>query len=440
MLLLASVLVLVIVLVYAIGLLLHLRDWRLVLFVVMPAATLLQQALQLSSEWQHIHRDTPFVHLGHAPDLTASLLMLLAIVVVGRMLTERQDALTAVNRSEQMFRKIFRGTPDSVLITRLSDGRIMEANEAFERISGFRREDAIGKTSVELGIWVDPGDRDRMIEGLRRNGRVERLEVELYNRRGERLVGLLSAEMLDLEGEPHFVSVVRDVTEQRRLQQDIIDASDNEQRRLGHDLHDSLAQDLVALTFEIKVLRKRLSGISGDGESLDNIERRLREAIENTRRMAQGLSPVDLEQGGLETALRRLAESQSKLFGVDCHCHCEAELPVSAGMPAMHLYRIVQEASSNAIRHGKCRNVWIDVIPSNNHITLSVTDDGQGVIEDTGADGMGLRIMRYRANALGGRLSVSRRAEGGTCISCVCPVPQLQARTSAPEATIASAS
>ena len=157
----------------------------------------------------------------------------------------------------------------------------------------------------------------------------------------------------------------------------------------------------------------------------------LRQADAQARALARGLVPVDLEANGLQAALQRLAANATHFFEVACTMTCRGTLPETV---PIHVFRIAQEAVSNAVRHGKADQVTIDLGYEPSRVTLQVTDDGRGypasVPQSSGPPsdppfdnrGMGVRIMRYRAHLLGGRFEIRPGYEGGTVVSCTVPL------------------
>jgi PAS domain S-box-containing protein len=134
-----------------------------------------------------------------------------------RLATERAEAEEALRKSEEKFNKAFRAIPDSMLISTLAEGHILEVNDGFERQFGYRRDEVLGKTGVELELWVEPEDRAMMTRILRERGMVRNLEFELTTKSGERRLTLLSAEIIDLEGETCLLMVLRDITERQEM-------------------------------------------------------------------------------------------------------------------------------------------------------------------------------------------------------------------------------
>ena len=227
--------------------------------------------------------------------------------------------------------------------------------------------------------------------------------------------------------------------ETRKLQRELLEITDSEQRRIGHDLHDGLGQHLTGIAFMSKLVEQRLS-TKQVPEAVDaaKISGLMNKAIGWTRDLARGLAPVDLDrEEGLASALRKLTESTADMFGANCRFELVAEAgPVRDPIAAGHLYRVAQEAMNNAIKHAHSKHIVVRLTRRPGEAMISVEDDGNGFDPDAvRAGGMGLRIMRYRAKMINGRFAISPRDGGGTVISCTCPLPEFEkeARHADPE-------
>jgi len=130
----------------------------------------------------------------------------------------------ALRVSDEKFSKLFRSSPDAVLVTRLAEGRIIEVNAAVCRLTGFSREELIGRTVLDLGLWADPTDRDEYVALLRRSGRADGIEARFRVKSGENLIGLVSGELIELPEGPHVLSVVRDITARKRMEKDLAES------------------------------------------------------------------------------------------------------------------------------------------------------------------------------------------------------------------------
>lgn len=245
---------------------------------------------------------------------------------------------------------------------------------------------------------------------------------------------------------------LRDVSERRRLEREVLEISDSEQRRLGQDLHDGLGQHLAGIAYLSAILHQQLADVrSPEADGAAQITTLVHEAIEQTRALARNLCPVDLQSHNLRRALRSLAAGVTATYGVRCELAAgtkgegdvrdgenegeELSLPGGA-QAATHLYRIAQEAVGNAIRHGRARHVRVQL--GRNEAKegggiLCVHDDGTGFDERRAADharrhqeggGLGLHMMRYRAHHLGGTLSVRPAGDSGTSVCCTFPLTE----------------
>ena len=206
----------------------------------------------------------------------------------------------------------------------------------------------------------------------------------------------------------------------QQLEQEIIRISEREQQRIGRDLHDGVCQYLAAIGFTASMLRQKLERESNSlAESAGEIVNLLQDAGVRTRDFARGLSPVDRDEGGLESALEELAASTSRLAGISCSFICPTPVQTLDNRSAVHLFRIAQEALGNALKHGRAKNVVIVLEIGDGLCSLRISDDGIGFTPDIiERKGMGLNIMRYRARTLGGKLEIQRNFPSGTVVSC----------------------
>lgn len=203
------------------------------------------------------------------------------------------------------------------------------------------------------------------------------------------------------------------------LQKQIMEISEKEQRRIGQDLHDSLSQQLGGIVFMGQVLFEKLKKIGlAEAQDMKKLIGHLQNALTYTRDLAKGLYPT-LGEGGLMVALNELAMSVSELFAVTVTVECEEEVNTSDEAVTIHLYRIVQEALNNAIRHGKATRIAIRLYREKGAVVLAVTDNGVGFPEKPNKKGMGLNIMQTRASSIGSSFEIATRRNKGTVVKCV---------------------
>ena len=216
-------------------------------------------------------------------------------------------------------------------------------------------------------------------------------------------------------------SLRQEIRERSRLEKELLEIAEAEQRRIGQDLHDSLGQHLTATALAGKVLAKKLASKSPVEPALaDRVVAMVEEAIELTRNMARTLHPIELGANGLVDALQNLAANTSKAFNVSCRLQHSGAVVLNDPRAGIHLYRIAQEAASNAIRHGRARHLVISLDATRESLMLAVTDDGTGLPADARTKkGMGLRIMNYRADMIGATFDIQNLPGGGARAVCI---------------------
>lgn len=353
---------------------------------------------------------------------------IVALMVSATETTEQVRAEKAIATQARMIESMLEGV---AVINEL--GVIEITNPAFDAMFGHARGALIGRQMSTLAGW--PFERP---ERWQPDGAEASLSVEFDGRRQDggtfAAAGVLSK--FEVAGCNHSLLVLQDVSERKQLERAILQAVNREQYRIGNDLHDGLGQELTGIALMLRGIAGRLSTeyprILPDVES---ITRLVNNAIESTRALARGLSPVNLERGGLLDALEGLAMQASGVFGVTVRFtrRLQWARPLSAEV-ANHLYRIAQEAVRNAVRHGRARSIRLHLTSARAKVTLSITDDGVGMpAEAMDSAGMGLKIMQYRARILGGEVRFEKAKPNGTRVICDVPTEPAQAAEGRPK-------
>jgi signal transduction histidine kinase len=212
------------------------------------------------------------------------------------------------------------------------------------------------------------------------------------------------------------------VTGRRQLQEEYAEAVWQQQVRIAHELHDSLGQELTGLGFLSKSLVRSLEGTPG-AETAGKVRQGIEQSLQQIRGLARGVMPVEREPEGLMSALRQLTSTMESVHGIPCRFDCPQPVLVPDHQAASQIYRIAQEALTNAVKHGQASTVTVSLESGDRGILLRVADDGVGVPESSEqiTAGSGLRIMRYRAAALGASLSIGRAVPRGTEVRCFLP-------------------
>ena len=296
-------------------------------------------------------------------------------------------------------------------------------NQAFTDILGYRREELISKPFQD---YVHPNDRLTMNADLDRidaAARFTKFEVRFRCKDGSYRLIAWTTPTPDPEAKidsQTLFAIGRDVTEQRALERRLLKIADDEQRRIAHDLHDGLGQELTGLAMMSESLALNLGDKNlPEAELAKKIAVQLEASQELTRNLARGLRPVEIDSDGLRSALSLLADRTNERYKFDCTFFCGEYVDLVDAESATQLYRIAQEAVANAARHARPNSIEIHLLKSGGQLELKIIDDGVGIssLDDSQA-GIGIKSMIYRSDIIGGKLRVESIDEGGTMVAC----------------------
>ena len=328
--------------------------------------------------------------------------------------TRLQELAAIVKDSEDAIVSI---TPEAIVIS---------WNKGAEHLFGYAAGEMIGEN---ISVIFPPEQFEKAEQTIRRvmqGESVESYETSRCHKNGTlRAVSVKVSAVTDAAGKTiSMAAIYRDITKQKQLERTVLEISANERRRIGHDLHDGLGQHLAGIAFKAKALEESLAGkspmLAGEANQIVNL---VNEGIKQTRSLAGGLDPVDIEVAGLPAALQKLAAKTAEHFHLACDFRCRQERLTVDKQTSLALYRIVQEGIHNAIVHGKARHITIDLSVDDTKISLKIHDNGRGFLLQDGHElGMGLRIMHYRANSIGGSLTIQSQPNAGTDLDCVVPI------------------
>lgn len=341
-------------------------------------------------------------------------------------IAELQAALQA---SEQRAAAIVE-TAVNAIITIDENCIIETANSATERLFGYKQDEIIGRNISMLMPQPYRDRHDSYVRNYLRSGvkRIIGIGREVVGMRKDGSVfpiDLSVGEAVLPSGRRIFTGIIRDLTERKALEDKILQISEEEQARIGQDIHDDLCQQLAAIGCLAKVAQKSLnkSG-SPEARSLEEIVRLVSRANTRARETSRGLMPVVLDAGGLMAALEELADNTARAYEIACDFRYDNPVQVNDNKTSVQLFRIAQEAVSNAVKHGQARRVDIHLARQSGNIVLTVRDDGVGIPDKPGkGTGMGLLTMNHRAQMMGGTIQVSPRNGGGTQVICSVPAP-----------------
>jgi PAS domain S-box-containing protein len=314
---------------------------------------------------------------------------------------------------------------EDAIISMTTNGIIINWNNGAKRLLGYAAEEVIGKN---ISIIVPPEQFEKARGIVRKAAQGESVEMYETVRRhkdGElREVSIKVSLVTNVAGKViSIAAILRDITARKQLEKTVLEISADERRRIGHELHDGLGQHLAGIAFKTKVLEEDLAAESSRlTHDAEKIVGWINDAIQQTRNLARGLDPVDFEVSGLPAALQNLAAQTENVFHIDCIFRCNEERLNLDAQTNVALYRIAQEAINNAIKHGQARRIEIDLKADKPQLSLTIRDKGKGfLLDDKPRLGMGLHIMGYRADTLGGILSIHSEVDVGTEIKCFLP-------------------
>jgi PAS domain S-box-containing protein len=357
---------------------------------------------------------------------------------VQRDVTERHAAELARRASEARYEAAFRLSPFRLTINRLDDGRFLEVNDAFLRDLRRTRDEVLGKTSVELGLWADPSMRERYIERLRREGTITDLEFAGYERDGRREVTQLSSTLIELHGVACVLTIAHDVTDRRIAEAELETSQkqlralasrqqhtrEEERRAMAREVHDELGQLLTGVKLDLARAHAHLvHAPDGVRERLASALERTAEAMNVVRRIATELRPAVLDDLGLVAALEWQVEQFAALTGVRVTTTLPASDPPFDSDTRTAVFRIAQEALTNVARHAQASSVHVSLKVNAARVQLIVRDDGRGITlaEQHASHALGLLGLRERALAVGGTVRIDGRPGHGTEVALTLP-------------------
>jgi two-component system, LuxR family, sensor kinase FixL len=339
--------------------------------------------------------------------------------------TARREAYEALRKSEAKMRGVLDTSMDGI-VTMDDRGVIEEFNAAAERTFGFRAEDVVGQhvstllpESYHWEYGVHLGELLRESEGrLIRSG----LEVAGQRADGSIFPLDLSLSEVHTSGKRLFTAVVRDLTERRAHEQEVLRAVTEERERIGRDLHDGLCSHLTGVAMLCRAFARGIQrGRPVTVEEAQEAATLVQEGAEQARMLARGLDPVGLSERGLPTALADLVAGLQARAGLPIRLTADIHELTLGSDTGLHLYRITQEALQNALKHASATQLDVELMTDNGHLVLTVRDDGVG-LDGAGSDGMGLNVMRYRARSIGASLAIQGGSAGGTVVTCRIPI------------------
>jgi two-component system, LuxR family, sensor kinase FixL len=377
-----------------------------------------ERALAGESVFMVHHNFGRFIYNFIAPFYQEDHGKIIGAIGVALDVTEQVMAQQDLEKSENLLRSILKSAPDAIL-TVDSNGRIISFNDSATALFGIGESHFDG---LEIQNLIETGEKNTTFDHFIEKMQSPCLNCHARQQKGQLVpVEISSSRVANL---PLWTLIIRDVSRLRELQRQLVSIAEEQQRKLGREIHDDIGQEMTGVNMLMDALLIDLESISATNTITDltnSLKQRLRRAQTLIRSTAHGLLVTDLDSKGLFQALSSLAENTAKLHGIKCNW-LPPERPVSlSSETATQLFRIAQEAISNALRHSHGTQIQIEIriIEETGLVELRISDNGKGITQQK-TDGMGLRIMNYRAGLIGGRLTL----ESGKGLTICCKVKE----------------
>jgi len=344
-----------------------------------------------------------------------------------REVESHRGTAIALGESEARWRLAMEGGGVGTRDVDLRTGREVWSDTQF-RILGYEPTRGGEATSEMWAGRTHPDDRARVLEEKARAREGHTLYHHEYRLRR---LGQDSPVWVEVFGRFHydeageavrFVGVCFDISPRKDLERELLEITARRQQTFGQELHDGVGQELTGMGLMAKTLAQRLPEGGKEKQIASRLVTALSEAHQKIRELSRGLIPVDVDQRGLAAALADLATRTAEQAGITVTSECPDWVELPDHTTATHMFRIAQEAVTNALRHGRPSRITLSLLSDPNELRLRIKDDGAGIQDrPDNRDGLGRRIMKYRAGLIGGNLEIGAAEQGGTIVTLALP-------------------
>ena len=363
----------------------------------------------------------PFVQTG----LIALAIGLVIIFIASRLFFKIAQPITQqIEQQAETFRTLAETAFEGIILIN-PDGMIQYVNPSAEVMFGYPHGSLLGQSVNRLMSRSMREHHDQFIDNYLDTGvgNIIGTGRQLVGQRknGSQFPFYLSIGDINLKHTRMFAGVIMDLSEQQKMQREIMEVPVREQRRLGQELHDGIGQQLTGLGMLATSLVNKAS--RPEHQLATQLATGLQETLSQVRKLSRGLVPVEIDAAGFKQALQILADEFRRQSHMPVSVNIMEEIEFSDDDLVMHLYRIVQEALNNAIKHSNATEIRVDIGIDGENCLLEIIDNGKGITdEQDNYEGLGLRIMKYRCSLFEGKLDVSSLESGGTRVSCRFPL------------------
>jgi PAS domain S-box-containing protein len=346
---------------------------------------------------------------------------------LNKEIQEHSRTIESLERSETLFRAVAQTAKDGIITINSRDD-IVYMNNGAETMFGYSPDEVVGKpltalmpesyyedhkSGLERVVMTDETKiigKTVELEGLKKDGKIFPLELSLAR--------------WETTEDKFITAILRDISERKELEKEVLYIEERERRRIGYDMHDDLGQLLTGLSFKSSSLEYDLKDkMIPEAEEATKISSLIETAKNKVKLLSKWILPVDPDEQGFVSALQELASNTQKIFDIQCDFIFHESISIKDEAATTNLYRIAQEAVNNAVRHSKAMNIEIGLGKENNNVIMTIRDNGTGLNNSPGTEvGMGIKIMNYRAGLIGATLDINEHRDGGTLVKCRYPV------------------
>lgn len=341
------------------------------------------------------------------------------MIMIVRNITERKAAEKMIEESEEKYHGIVETSPDMIFILERKTAKILDVNESVCKLLGYSKDEIIGTVSGDRVVSEQRNSFKDELEKLKSTGMFFG-EFDIRKKDGT----TVTVEGRGAAFGDYAFAIGRDITERKRLEESLLKIEERERQHIGHDLHDDLGQMLIGILLKSKSMELKLkNNHTIKDKDLSEITSLLSKATQHVKELSLGLSPI-VEEGeeSLMVAMEQIASNSKILFDVKCAVKYDDPVPIHNERAVLQLYRIAQEAVTNAVKHADPGHIEIYLRKEDNVITITIQDDGRGISGmSERSNGMGMQIMKYRANAIGASLDIHSETDMGTSVTCTFP-------------------
>ncbi len=345
------------------------------------------------------------------------------MATISEDITERKQAEDELRNRQERLSSILNAAADAIF-TVDHKGIINEVNAATIEMFGYAEEELLDQNISRLMSPPYPDEygnsTDRHLQDFVALGN------DVIGRRKDGSTFPANLAVSEVAHYDLFTTIIRDVSTLRRLERDVIGIAEDEQRRIGQDLHDSVQQELAGLSMLSQTLldnlgedrQKHQAGMTELRDLASKLVNGISRTQQEVRSISKELVPMLLTGQGLMDTLRELASRTDEIDGITCAFKCEEPVEIADDLTAVHLYRIAQEATANALKHGRAEHILIALVADHGQPVLQVADDGIGFDHSQPREGMGLKTMLYRARLINAAINLDPVDGGGTLVTC----------------------